>query len=577
MTIIAASAEPDSIDPKDDYVTNVCRHFAIIFHLEILPPIPLSNLKELDPLIFLDALVEVLADENRLHAKAALNALNAFKETHDEIWLEYTVNCFLQGIKFGIPNSRSHLAVLYLISFDTPNEPVGRAFDKFVDQIPHWVWLSWIPQLLLSQRSEVPHCKLVMLKLPIVGLMGMLDMMVVLQPQPGTQSTGPVGSYDGSSSQGQEPERSTVAEGNVLGGNENPSSMSDDGQNSMRRNYAMGLVASASSAFDAAKDIMEALKSKHTNLASELESLLTEIGSRFVTLADERLLAVVNALLDRYAVNKHVEFVREYKQDFEPHLDPESTATFPATLSDLTETLKHWKNILQSNLEDRFPAVLKLEEESRVLHDFHVVEVEVPGQYFSDEEVAPDHTIKLDRVGADITIVRRHGSSYRRLTLIGSDGSQCHSIVQTSLTPNARSDERILQLFLHVQDIAEWKTYVAFKKQFVIQLPLSSFTSFMLQIGGRSPNKILFARNTGKIFQTDFYPGYDANGMIEFNEPVPFRLTRNLQAFFSYFGVEGLIVSSMSAVAQVLFPPRRPLRMPLAPVVGGGSMNPVEF
>ncbi|GJS51848.1 transformation/transcription domain-associated protein-like protein isoform X2 [Tanacetum coccineum] len=117
----------------------------------------------------------------------------------------------------------------------------------------------------------------------------------------------------------------------------------------------------------------------------------------------------------------------------------------------------------------------------------------------------------------------------------------------------------------------------AFKKQFVIQLPLSSFTSFMLQIGGRSPNKILFARNTGKIFQTDFHPGYDANGMIEFNEPVPFRLTRNLQAFFSYFGVEGLIVSSMSVVAQVLFPPRRPLRMPLAPVVGGGSMNPVEF
>ncbi|GJV98986.1 nucleotide-binding alpha-beta plait domain-containing protein [Tanacetum coccineum] len=37
-----------------------------------------SNLKELDPLIFLDALVEVLADENRLHAKAALNALNVF-------------------------------------------------------------------------------------------------------------------------------------------------------------------------------------------------------------------------------------------------------------------------------------------------------------------------------------------------------------------------------------------------------------------------------------------------------------------------------------------------------------------
>lgn len=96
----------------------------------------------------------------------------------------------------------------------------------------------------------------------------------------------------------------------------------------------------------------------------------------------------------------------------------------------------------------------------------------------------------------------------------------------------------------------------AFKKQFAIQLALSSFMSFMLQIGGRSPNKILFAKNTGKIFQTDFHPAYDANGMIEFNEPVPFRLTRNMQAFFSHFGVEGLIVSAMCAAAQAVVSPK---------------------
>ena len=148
-----------------------------------------------------------------------------------------------------------------------------------------------------------------------------------------------------------------------------------------------------------------------------LQVLLTEIGSRFVTLPEERLLAVVNALLHRCykyptattaevpqslkkelsgvcracfsadAVNKHVDFVREYKQDFERDLDPESTATFPSTLSHLTERLKHWKNVLQSNVEDRFPAVLKLEEESRVLRDFHVIDVEVPGQYFKSSHL----------------------------------------------------------------------------------------------------------------------------------------------------------------------------------------------
>ncbi|KAJ7944171.1 Transformation/transcription domain-associated protein [Quillaja saponaria] len=721
----------------------------------------------------------------------------AYKETDEEIWLEYAVSCFLQGIKFGISNSRSHLArVLYLLSFDTPNEPVGRALDKCLDQIPHWVWLSWIPQLLLSlQRTEASHCKLVLLKIAIVypqalyywlrtyllerrdvinkselsrmalaqqrmqqsvsgiitGSLGLVDGNARVhghgggalpsdQVHQGSQSAGGVGSRDTGNSQGQEPERSTGAESSIHSGNDQPlqqsSSTINDGQNTIRRPGGLGYVASAASAFDAAKVIMDALRSKHGNLASELEILLTEIGSKFVTLPEERLLAVVNALLHRCykyptattaevphslkkelsgvcracfsadAVNKHVDFVREYKQDFERDLNPESTATFPATLSELTERLKHWKNILQSNVEDRFPAVLKMEEESRVLQDLHVVDVEVPGQYFTDQEIAPDHTVKLDRVGADIPIVRRHGSSFRRLTLIGSDGSQRHFIVQTSLPPNARSDERILQLFrvlnqmfnkhkesrrryicIHtpiiipvwsqvrmVEDDLMYNSFLevyenhcarhgreadlpityfkeqlnqaisgqispeavvdlrlqayhdivkklvndnifsqlmyktmpsgdhmwAFKKQFAVQLALSSFMSFMLQIGGRSPNKILFAKNTGKIFQTDFHPAYDANGLIEFNELVPFRLTRNMQAFFSHFGVEGLIVSAMCAAAQAVASPkqsqhlwyqlamffrdellswswRRPLGIPLAAIAGGGTMSPSDF
>ncbi|VFQ99863.1 unnamed protein product [Cuscuta campestris] len=722
-----------------------------------------------------------------------------YKDAHEEIWLEYAVSCFLQGIKFGSPNSRSHLArVLYLLSFDTSSEPVGRAFDKYFDQIPDWVWLSWIPQLLLSlQRNEAPHCKLVLLKIATVypqalyywlrtyllerrdvankseysrmamaqqrmqqnvsaanvaGSMGFAEGNARVTGQNGGSSaaenhvsqgtqTGGVGSHDGSSSHVAEPERSTHVEGGMPSGTDpslnQSSSSGDGGQNLLRRSTNLGLGSSAASAFDAAKDIMETLRSKHANLASELEILLTEIGSRFVTLPEERLLAVVNALLHRCykyptatiaevpqslkkelsgvcracfsadAVSKHVDFVREYKHEFERDLDPDSTSTFPATLSELTERLKHWKNVLQSNVEDRYPAGLKLEDESRVLRDFHVVDVEVPGQYFSDQEVAPDHTVKLDRVGSDVQIVRRHGSSFRRLTLIGSDGSQRHFIVQTSLTPNARSDERILQLFrvmnrmfdkhkesrkrhicihtpiiipvwsqvrmveddlmyntllevyenhcarnareadqpvtyfkeqlnqaisgqmpaeavvdLRLQaysDIAKtlvddtifsqymYKTLLSgnhmwtFKKQFAIQLAISSFMSFMLQIGGRSPNKILFAKNTGKIFQTDFHPTYDANGMIEYNEPVPFRLTRNLQSFFSHFGVEGLIVSSMCATAQAVVSPkqiqhlwyhlamffrdelvswswRRPIGMGGCPVVTtAGNLTPVEL
>lgn len=101
MAVIAASAEPELSDPDDEFVANLCRHFAMLFTVE--PPSPpggrgapremppaappkrgakqeglgpaaqsimaSANLKELDPVLFLDALVAVLADENREQAK----------------------------------------------------------------------------------------------------------------------------------------------------------------------------------------------------------------------------------------------------------------------------------------------------------------------------------------------------------------------------------------------------------------------------------------------------------------------------------------------------------------------------
>lgn len=87
------------------------------------------------------------------------------------------------------------------------------------------------------------------------------------------QSGGGIGSHDVGNSHGQESERSTVVESGMHQGNEQQSSstINDGGQSALRRNGALGSVPSAASAFDAAKDIMEALRSKHTNLASELE------------------------------------------------------------------------------------------------------------------------------------------------------------------------------------------------------------------------------------------------------------------------------------------------------------------
>jgi hypothetical protein len=54
-------------------------------------------------------------------------------------------------------------------------------------------------------------------------------------------------------------------------------------------------------AFEAGKEVMEKLRNMHMVLGSTMESMLQEMASRFVPRPLERLLAVVTALLHRWA------------------------------------------------------------------------------------------------------------------------------------------------------------------------------------------------------------------------------------------------------------------------------------
>ena len=69
----------------------------------------------------------------------------------------------------------------------------------------------------------------------------------------------------------------------------------------------------------------------------------------------------------------------------------------------------------------------------------------------------------------------------------------------------------------------------------------------------------MFAKNTGKLFMLDFHPAFDYKGIIEYIEPVPFRLTRNLHTFFTPFGVKGDFVASMASAAQACAAPEADL------------------
>ena len=76
-----------------------------------------------------------------------------------------------------------------------------------------------------------------------------------------------------------------------------------------------------------------------------------------------------------------------------------------------------------------------------------------------------------------------------------------------------------------------------FKRQMCQQMALSCFISALLRIGGRAPQKIVFAKNTGRAHAG--LPMRTGRAPRSWAEPVPFRLTRNLHAFFTTLPVKG--------------------------------------
>ena len=51
---------------------------------------------------------------------------------------------------------------------------------------------------------------------------------------------------------------------------------------------------------------------------------------------------------------------------------------------------------------------------------------------------------------------------------------------------------------------------------------------------------------------TEFRPKYNNNGLVELNEPIPFRLTRNLHKLITNFSIEGPFANALTAAAQSL-------------------------
>ncbi|KAG0146838.1 hypothetical protein CROQUDRAFT_656816 [Cronartium quercuum f. sp. fusiforme G11] len=92
-----------------------------------------------------------------------------------------------------------------------------------------------------------------------------------------------------------------------------------------------------------------------------------------------------------------------------------------------------------------------------------------------------------------------------------------------------------------------------FRKRTTIQYASFIFMTYIFSMSERTPARIYFDRSSGQVQTTHMYPTLSKDEPeFAHTEPVPFRLTPNIQTFLTRPNIEGLLTGSIMAIAQAL-------------------------
>lgn len=141
------------------------------------------------------------------------------------------------------------------------------------------------------------------------------------------------------------------------------------------------------------------------------------------------------------------------------------------------------------------------------------------------------------------------------------------SAIQTLLVPSTVMKNYFLDLYPNFEDF--W----LFRKQFTSQYASFIFTTYMMCVNTRQPQKIHVNRGSGSVWTSDMLPCKIAsknasldtsNGSrpapLFYNaEMVPFRLTPNIQKLIGKSGLEGILSVYVLVIARALTEPKSDL------------------
>ncbi|KAI1429490.1 FAT domain-containing protein [Xylaria sp. FL1777] len=604
---------------------------------------------------------------------------------------------YLQAIgSYKSSKARKLIArILWLLSLDDSNGTIAAGFDDHKGETPVWYWITFIPQLLTGLgHKEAPKVHGILLKIAKAYPQSLYfqlrtnreDMLMIKKNQEAkekarqrAQSAAANRKPSSSPSQTKQENPQTKTETSSRPQTSNgdntvqPKTESSEanGPNNNSATPASNSEQQAQLAKDGAgqkkppweltEEIMSVLKTAFPLLALSMETMVDQIQKYFKCPPDEDAYRLIVALLnDGLAYVSQTILPAHIKKSFEADF-----VTVKPTMYEYIHKLRKWRDKFEAKLDLRNPTAY-LESYSRHLSEFRYLkfdDVEIPGQYLQHKDKNQDF-IRIDRFLPNVDLVRTIGGSHRRLKIRGHDGSIHPFAIQHPAARHCRREERILQLFRHLnQTLAkkkesrrrdlqftvplmiplaphirivqedtsyitlqgvyedhcrrngmvkdepvmftmeklrglieakgtkpldstttarlevftaiqekwvphtvaleyfqsifpEYSDFWLFRRRFSYQLSALTFMTYILYMTIRYPSKMNIARSSGKIWGSELMSCMAVGKPFFHNpEPVPFRLSPNLQTLMGPLATEGIFSCSIMAIARCLTEP----------------------
>lgn len=214
-------------------------------------------------------------------------------------------------------------------------------------------------------------------------------------------------------------------------------------------------------------EIINHLKTGVPLLALSMEKMVDQIGYRAKPSSEEDIYRFFSALLNdamaqwstrgtflnddaelapntkdnlrRFSLNLHSDLKAAVEKDF---------INNQPKMREYIKRLQRWRDFYEKAIDSR-PRYQALDSTGITLTDFHFTkfeDVEVPGQYVQHIDQA-DELVRIARFHPRIELCRGFGFCFRRITMIGHNGTSYTFNVQMPAARHCRREERLVQLF----------------------------------------------------------------------------------------------------------------------------------